>query len=69
MDGQTQGLATCLRPETLLVSTMHVNNETGIELPLNDYSQVLENMMRFGMLMLHRDSVAMMLFVTSGLIC
>ena len=35
-------LASCLRPETLLVSTMHVNNETGIELPLNDYAQVLE---------------------------
>ena len=35
-------LASCLRAETLLVSTMHVNNETGVELPLNDYAQILE---------------------------
>jgi len=32
-----------LRPDTVLVSTMHVNNETGVELPLNDYSDVLAN--------------------------
>ena len=34
-------LSDALRPETILVSTMHVNNETGIELPLSDYSAVL----------------------------
>lgn len=34
-------LATALRPDTLLVSTMHVNNETGVELPLQAYAEVL----------------------------
>lgn len=32
-----------LRPETLLVSVMHVNNETGIRQPLDDISDVLKN--------------------------
>ena len=36
-------LDNALRPDTVLVSTMHVNNETGVELPLNDYSNVLAN--------------------------
>ncbi len=35
-------LADALRPDTLLVSTMHVNNETGVELPLEDYAAVLQ---------------------------
>lgn len=35
-------LAEALRPETLLVSTMHVNNETGVELPISDYTSLLE---------------------------
>jgi cysteine desulfurase len=30
-----------LRPETLLVSTMHVNNETGVEQPLGEISEAL----------------------------
>lgn len=34
-------LAEALRPDTLLVSTMHVNNETGVELPLDEYAGVL----------------------------
>lgn len=34
-------LAASLWPETLLVSTMHVNNETGVELPLEAYAEVL----------------------------
>lgn len=34
-------LAASLRPDTLLVSTMHVNNETGVELPLEAYAEVL----------------------------
>lgn len=35
-------LADALRHETVLVSTMHGNNETGVELPLEDYATVLE---------------------------
>jgi cysteine desulfurase len=35
-------LAAALREDTLLVSTMHVNNETGVELPLSDYAAVLD---------------------------
>jgi cysteine desulfurase len=31
-----QAIAEALRPETLLVSVMHVNNETGVEQPLED---------------------------------
>jgi cysteine desulfurase len=34
-------VAGALRENTLLVSTMHVNNETGVELPLAAYSKVL----------------------------
>jgi cysteine desulfurase len=34
-------LAAALRDDTLLVSTMHVNNETGVELPLAAYGEVL----------------------------
>lgn len=36
-------LADALRPETVLVSTMHVNNETGVEQPLADYAAVLSD--------------------------
>ncbi len=36
-------LANALRDETVLVSTMHGNNETGVELPLEDYAAVLSN--------------------------
>lgn len=36
-------LATALRSDTLLVSTMHVNNETGVEQPLDDYAAVLND--------------------------
>ena len=39
---EPEQLAKSLRPDTVLVSTMHVNNETGIELPLGDYASVLE---------------------------
>jgi cysteine desulfurase len=34
-------LADALRPDTAIVSTMHVNNETGVELPLDAYAEVL----------------------------
>lgn len=34
-------LAARLRPDTVLVSTMHANNETGVLLPLDDYAEVL----------------------------
>ena len=37
-----ESLAAALRPDTVLVSTMHANNETGVELPIDDYAQVLE---------------------------
>ncbi|GAB1150140.1 cysteine desulfurase DndA [Shewanella algae] len=37
----SKALAKSLRPDTLLVSIMHVNNETGVMLPLGDYCQVL----------------------------
>ncbi len=36
-------LEKALRPDTLLVSTMHANNETGVELPLADYSTILQS--------------------------
>ena len=39
---EPEQLAESLRPETVLVSTMHVNNETGVELPLDGYANVLE---------------------------
>ena len=35
-------LSSALREDTLLVSLMHVNNETGVEQPLAQYSQVLD---------------------------
>jgi len=35
-------LSNALRPDTLLVSTMHINNETGVVLPIEDYGAVLE---------------------------
>lgn len=38
-----QALADALRPETVLISTMHVNNETGVELPLDAYAAALDN--------------------------
>lgn len=34
-------VAEALRPDTLLVSTMHVNNETGVLQPLSDLAEVL----------------------------
>jgi cysteine desulfurase len=37
-----ESLTEALRPDTVLVSTMHVNNETGVELPLGEYSSVLD---------------------------
>jgi cysteine desulfurase len=38
-----QRLADALRPDTLLVSTMQVNNETGVLQPLTDVAEVLAN--------------------------
>jgi cysteine desulfurase len=38
---EPDAVADALRPETLLVSTMHVNNETGVEQPLDDYARAL----------------------------
>jgi len=35
-------LAEALRPDTLLVSTMHVNNETGVLQPLDELAEVLQ---------------------------
>lgn len=35
-------LAEALRPDTLLVSTMHVNNETGVVQPLGEVAELLE---------------------------
>jgi cysteine desulfurase len=35
-------LAAALSPETVLVSTMQVNNETGVELPMGAYADVLD---------------------------
>jgi cysteine desulfurase len=37
-----ESLATALRPETVLVSLMHVNNETGAIQPLADYARALD---------------------------
>ncbi|WP_193211167.1 cysteine desulfurase DndA [Luteolibacter marinus] len=37
-----EALADALRPETLLVSLMHVNNETGIRQPVAEYTRALE---------------------------
>jgi cysteine desulfurase len=37
-----QALAAALRPDTVLVSLMHVNNETGVKQPLLEYADVLE---------------------------
>lgn len=34
-------LAAALRPDTLLVSTMHVNNETGVVQPLSEIAEIL----------------------------
>ena len=36
-----QRLNDALKPETVLVSTMHVNNETGVEFPLRKYAEIL----------------------------
>ena len=36
-------LKSALRPDTLLVSLMHVNNETGVIQPLSEYAQVLRS--------------------------
>ena len=36
-------LSSALTSETVLVSTMHVNNETGVETPLDDYVEVMKN--------------------------
>lgn len=40
---EPEGLEAHLRPDTLLVSTMHVNNETGVISPLSEYEQVLQD--------------------------
>ena len=40
---EPEDLAAALRPDTVLVSTMHANNETGVELPISDYSLVLQD--------------------------
>ncbi len=37
-----ESLMKALRPETLLVSVMHVNNETGVEMPLIPIAELLE---------------------------
>lgn len=39
---EVEYLADVLRDDTLLVSIMHVNNETGVEQPLEDYADVLD---------------------------
>ena len=39
---QTETLVNTLRPETLCVSVMHVNNETGIVQPLDELAKILE---------------------------
>ena len=38
-----QRLADALRPDTLLVSTMHVNNETGVLQPLTEVADIVSN--------------------------
>lgn len=38
-----QLLADALRPDTLLVSTMHVNNETGVLQPLTEVADIVSN--------------------------
>ncbi|MBT1070197.1 aminotransferase class V-fold PLP-dependent enzyme [Pelotalea chapellei] len=38
-----QRLSDALRPDTLLVSTMHVNNETGVFQPLTEVADILSN--------------------------
>jgi len=48
-----EAVAASLRPETLLVSVMHVNNETGIVQPIEEICQVLSNHTAF----LHMDAV------------
>ena len=40
-------LRTALRPDTLLVSLMHVNNETGVEQPIDEYVSVLTDHQAF----------------------
>ncbi|NJD90705.1 MAG: aminotransferase class V-fold PLP-dependent enzyme, partial [Geobacter sp.] len=40
---EPQRLADALRPDTLLVSTMQVNNETGVLQPLSDVAEILAN--------------------------
>ena len=39
---EPEELQKALRPDTLLVSTMSANNETGVKLPLTDYSTILQ---------------------------
>lgn len=39
---EAQELRQVLRPDTLLVSLMHVNNETGVIQPLDEYARILE---------------------------
>jgi cysteine desulfurase len=38
-----EGLSAALRPDTLLVSLMAANNETGVLQPLHEYAEVLKN--------------------------
>ncbi len=40
---EAEQLARVLRPDTLLVTVMHVNNETGVIQPIGDIAQVLES--------------------------
>ncbi|MHB8057367.1 MAG: cysteine desulfurase family protein [Desulfuromonadaceae bacterium] len=45
VDGRfdSQRLADALRPDTLLVSTMQVNNETGVSQPLTEVAEIVSN--------------------------